>query len=77
MCGRTAHEIVRIIGHRRCHCIGLVQEMMALFITLCDARDVATILATDIEAEARKLAIRIVTLGGQPAQLTVAKAGRT
>lgn len=51
--------------------------MMALFITLRDARDVATILVTDIEAEARKLANRIVTLGGQPAQITVAKAGRT
>jgi NitT/TauT family transport system ATP-binding protein len=48
----------------------LVEEMMALFITLRDAHDVATILVTHVDAEAKKLADRIVTLGGQPALIT-------
>lgn len=48
----------------------LVEEMMALFITLRAAHDVATILVTHVDAEAKKLADRIVTLGGQPALIT-------
>lgn len=48
----------------------LVEEMMALFDRLRAAHDVTTILVTHVEAEARRLATRIVTLGGTPAQVT-------
>ena len=48
----------------------LVEEMMTLFDRLRAAHDVTTILVTHVEAEARRLATRIVTLGGAPAQVT-------
>ncbi|MEL6958455.1 MAG: ATP-binding cassette domain-containing protein [Pseudomonadota bacterium] len=48
----------------------LVIEMMDLFTRLRDANDVATILVTHVEAEARKLSTRMITLGGQPATIT-------
>ena len=47
----------------------LVEEMMALFARLRAARKVATILVTHVEDEAKRLASRIVTLGGQPATI--------
>lgn len=45
----------------------LVDEMLHLVAALCSRRSVATVLVTHAEAEARALATRIVTLGGQPA----------
>lgn len=48
----------------------LVEEMMALFARLRAAHGVTTILVTHVEAEAKRLASRIVTLGGSPAQIT-------
>ncbi|WP_415918866.1 ABC transporter ATP-binding protein [Tateyamaria sp. SN6-1] len=48
----------------------LVSEMMDLFARLRDAHDVATILVTHVEAEARSLCTRMITLGGQPATIT-------
>lgn len=47
----------------------LVEEMMALFAQLRAAHRVTTILVTHVEDEAKKLASRIVTLGGSPAQV--------
>ncbi len=47
----------------------LVEEMMELFATLRAAHQVTTILVTHVVEEARKLASRIVTLGGTPAKL--------
>ncbi len=48
----------------------LVDEMMALFAKLRAAHQVATLIVTHVEAEARALASRIVTLGGTPARIT-------
>ena len=48
----------------------LLLEIMDLFVRLRDAHNVATILVTHVEAEARALCSRIVTLGGQPATIT-------
>ncbi|MFK7876184.1 MAG: ABC transporter ATP-binding protein [Paracoccaceae bacterium] len=45
----------------------LVEEMMALFMTLRRAHNVTTILVTHVAEEAKRLASRIVTLGGTPA----------
>ncbi|WP_134012766.1 ABC transporter ATP-binding protein [Litoreibacter halocynthiae] len=47
----------------------LVAEMMELFATLRAAHQVTTILVTHVAKEARKLAGRIVTLGGTPAKV--------
>ncbi len=47
----------------------LVEEMMALFAKLRAAHQVTTILVTHVEEEAKKLASRIVTLGGNPAKV--------
>jgi len=49
---------------------GLVGEMMELFEKLRDAYQVTTVLVTHVEDEARRLADRIVTLAGNPAQIT-------
>lgn len=48
----------------------LVEEMMVLFARLRAAHGVTTILVTHVEAEAKRLASRIVTLGGSPARIT-------
>lgn len=48
----------------------LVAEMMTLFAQLRARYGVTTILVTHAQEEARKLASRIVTLDGQPAQVT-------
>lgn len=48
----------------------LVEEMMALFDRLRAAHNVATVLVTHVREEADKLADRVVTLGGCPAQIT-------
>ena len=48
----------------------LVEEMMELFATLRAAHQVTTILVTHVEDEAKKLASRIITLGGSPAKVT-------
>ncbi|MEM8789268.1 MAG: ATP-binding cassette domain-containing protein [Pseudomonadota bacterium] len=48
----------------------LVEEMMALFAKLRAAHRVTTLFVTHVEAEARALASRIVTLGGRPATVT-------
>ncbi|WP_417525348.1 ABC transporter ATP-binding protein [Marinovum sp.] len=48
----------------------LVEEMMVLFARLRAAHGVTTILVTHVEAEAKRLASRIVTLGGSPARVT-------
>lgn len=48
----------------------LVEEMMGLFARLRAAQGVATLLVTHVEAEARRLASRIVTLDGSPARIT-------
>lgn len=45
----------------------LADEMMDLFVSLREAQGVATILVTHVEAEARRLANRVVRLGGSPA----------
>lgn len=47
----------------------LVEEMMALFASLRAAHKVTTILVTHVEAEAKRLANRILTLGGPPGQI--------
>ena len=47
----------------------LVEEMMALFIKLRAAHDVATILVTHVEAEAARLASRVLRLDGAPARI--------
>ena len=47
----------------------LVDEMMTLFTTLRAAHQVTTVLVTHVEAEARRLADRIVTLAGSPARI--------
>ncbi|MBY5935681.1 ABC transporter ATP-binding protein [Tateyamaria omphalii] len=47
----------------------LVEDMMALFLRLRAAYSVTTILVTHVESEAKRLASRIVTLGGQPATI--------
>jgi len=48
----------------------LVEEMMVLFAKLRAAHKVTTILVTHVEEEAKRLASRIVTLGGTPGQIT-------
>lgn len=45
----------------------LVQDMMALFAQLRAQHHVTTLFVTHVEEEARKLASRIITLGGSPA----------
>ena len=45
----------------------LADEMMDLFVSMREAQGVATILVTHVEAEARRLANRVVRLGGSPA----------
>lgn len=45
----------------------LVTEMMEIFRKLSAAHNLATVLVTHVQDEARALANRIVTLGGQPA----------
>lgn len=45
----------------------LADEMMALFIRLRAARPLATLIVTHADAEAERLATRIIRLGGQPA----------
>ncbi|MEJ6402682.1 ABC transporter ATP-binding protein [Yoonia sp. 2307UL14-13] len=50
----------------------LVDEMMALFVGLRDAHEVATILVTHVEDEARRLADRVVRLEGSPATIVSA-----
>lgn len=47
----------------------LVDDMMALFIALRDAHQVTTVLVTHVEAEAQRLADRIVTLAGAPGRI--------
>ena len=47
----------------------LADEMMTLFATLRAKHRLATILVTHVESEARRLADRIVTLGGTPGQI--------
>jgi NitT/TauT family transport system ATP-binding protein len=47
----------------------LADEMMTLFASLRTKYSLATILVTHVESEARRLADRIVTLGGAPAQI--------
>ena len=47
----------------------LVVEMIQLFDTLREAHDVTTIIVTHVEAEAKQLASRIVTMGGAPGQI--------
>lgn len=47
----------------------LTAEMTTLFARLRDKHKIATVLVTHVEAEARSLADRIVTLGGKPATL--------
>ncbi|SFR45914.1 ABC transporter ATP-binding protein [Litoreibacter janthinus] len=48
----------------------LVEEMMVLFAKLRATHKVTTILVTHVVEEATKLASRVVTLGGSPAQMT-------
>lgn len=48
----------------------LVEEMMQLFDALRAAHNVTTIIVTHVEAEAKRLASRIVTMGGTPGQIT-------
>lgn len=47
----------------------LVEEMMALFAKLRAAHKVTTIIVTHVESEAKRLASRIVTLGGSPGRI--------
>jgi NitT/TauT family transport system ATP-binding protein len=47
----------------------LAEEMMVLFARLRAARGLATVLVTHVEAEAKMLASRIVSLTGSPATL--------
>ncbi len=48
----------------------LADEMMDLFASLRDAQGVSTILVTHMDSEAKRLADRVVTLGGSPAAIT-------
>lgn len=48
----------------------LANEMMMLFAKLKMAHALSTILVTHVEAEAKRLADRIVTLGGAPGHIT-------
>ncbi|MEO8243462.1 MAG: ATP-binding cassette domain-containing protein [bacterium] len=48
----------------------LADEMMAVFTRLRATRPLATLLVTHVEAEARRLASRIIRLGGSPAVIT-------
>ena len=48
---------------------GLVEEMMTLFSRLREAHGVTTVLVTHVRTEAERLADRIVTLGGAPAEV--------
>ena len=45
----------------------LVDDMMNLFVQLRDAHNLATVLVTHVEDEARRLADRVVRLAGSPA----------
>ncbi|MEO1550256.1 MAG: ATP-binding cassette domain-containing protein [Pseudomonadota bacterium] len=45
----------------------LVEDMMTLFETMRARRSVATVLVTHVEAEARRLASRVLRLAGRPA----------
>lgn len=45
----------------------MADEMMALFVRLRQARPLATLIVTHVEAEAQRLASRIIRLGGCPA----------
>lgn len=47
----------------------LVTEMMEIFRKLSAAHNLATVLVTHVQDEARALANRIITLGGQPATI--------
>ncbi|QFU09118.1 Taurine import ATP-binding protein TauB [Rhodobacteraceae bacterium THAF1] len=47
----------------------LVDEMMTLFTRLKHETGVATLLVTHVEAEAERLATRVITLGGPPARI--------
>jgi ABC-type nitrate/sulfonate/bicarbonate transport system ATPase subunit len=47
----------------------LADEMMALFVRLRSARPLATLIVTHVEAEAERLASRILRLGGKPATI--------
>jgi len=47
----------------------LADEMMDLFADLRDAQGVSTILVTHMDSEAKRLADRVVTLGGSPAAI--------
>ena len=53
----------------------LADEMMALFERLRAARPCATLLVTHVEAEAKRLAGRILRLEGRPAQLVSGEPG--
>lgn len=48
----------------------LVEEMITLFAKLRAAHGVTTILVTHVVSEAKRLASRIITLGGQPGTIT-------
>ncbi|MEO0931610.1 MAG: ABC transporter ATP-binding protein [Pseudomonadota bacterium] len=47
----------------------LADEMMRLFMRLRDSRGVATVLVTHVEAEAQRMADRVVRLTGKPATI--------
>ena len=47
----------------------LADEMMALFVRLRTARPLATLIVTHVEAEAERLASRILRIGGRPATI--------
>ena len=47
----------------------LADEMMSLFVRLRTARPLATLIVTHVEAEAERLASRILRLGGTPATI--------
>lgn len=47
----------------------LADEMMSVFETLRQGADIATLLVTHVEAEATRLADRVVRLGGSPARI--------
>ncbi|MEP5761516.1 MAG: ATP-binding cassette domain-containing protein [Litoreibacter sp.] len=47
----------------------LVEDMMVLFAKLRAAHQVTTIIVTHVQAEAKRLASRIVTLGGSPGRI--------
>ncbi|RMF34032.1 MAG: ABC transporter ATP-binding protein [Alphaproteobacteria bacterium] len=52
------------------------EEMMRLFARLRAARQLATVLVTHVEAEAQKLASRIIRLGGAPATIVEERPNR-